>query len=46
MRLAATVAALLAGVAQAQQVLINDLSFGYQGRCVLQWQRIMGRALN
>ena len=47
MRLTGTVAALLAaGVAQAQQVLMNELSFGYQGRCVPQWQRIMCGALD
>lgn len=33
MRLTGTVATLLAaGVAQAQQILINELSFGYEGR--------------
>jgi hypothetical protein len=38
MRLAgisATVVALAAGAAQAQQYLINELSFGHAGRCVV-----------
>lgn len=47
MRLTGTVIALLAaGVAQAQQVLMNELSFGYQGRYVPQWRRMMCEALD